>query len=195
VFAGDAFACSCAVFDPRDELERSDGAFVGTLVERVVDGEEAIHTFTVDQAIKGKLGTTVVVRTHRDGATCGLEIEVGQEVGLFLTRDGVTWRSILCQQISAAELLEAARPLPAPSGSGPIAQRSLQLPRQQRLPAVEGRARRSPGGKEPGALGASRPRERLREDAVAQPRARCLRPDGRRRRPDPGRLRRHAAGG
>ena len=102
-------------------LERSAGAFTGTLVERVVEGEEALHTFSVDHAVKGSLGTTVQVRSHRDGATCGLEIAVGQRVGLFLDREGDAWTSILCQQIDPDELLAAAAPLPAPTGSGPVA--------------------------------------------------------------------------
>ena len=121
VFAGEALACSCLVGDPRDMLERSAGAFTGTLVERVVEGEEALHTFSVDHAVKGSLGTTVQVRSHRDGATCGLEIALGQRVGLFLDREGETWTSTLCQQIDPDELLAAAAPLPAPTGSGPVA--------------------------------------------------------------------------
>ena len=121
VLAGEALACSCLVGDPRDMLERSAGAFSGTLVERVVEGEEALHTFSVDHAVKGSLGSTVQVKSHRDGATCGLEIALGQRVGLFLDREGETWTSTLCQQIDPDELLAAAAPLPAPTGSGPVA--------------------------------------------------------------------------
>jgi hypothetical protein len=121
VLAGEALACSCAPFDPRDALEGSDGAFVGTLLERVVEGEEALHTFRVEEAVKGDLGDTVVVRSHRDGATCGLEVPVGERVGLFLQRAGAGWESNLCQQIHPDELLAAAQPLPAPTGSGPVA--------------------------------------------------------------------------
>jgi hypothetical protein len=102
-------------------LERADGAFTGTLLERVVEGDQAIHTFRVDHAVKGSIGETVRVRSHRDGATCGLEIGVGQRVGLFLDREGNEWLSSLCQEIDPDELLAAAAPLPAPTGSGPIA--------------------------------------------------------------------------
>jgi hypothetical protein len=119
-FAGQALACSCAVGDPRDMLERSAGAFTGTLLERVVEGDQAIHTFRVEDAVKGQIGETVQVRSHRDGATCGLEIGIGQRVGLFLDREGGEWISNLCQQIAPDELLAAAAPLPAPTGSGPI---------------------------------------------------------------------------
>ena len=102
-------------------LQRSDGAFVGTLIERVVEGEEAIHTFRVEQAVKGAIGETVVVRSHRDGATCGLEVPLGARVGLFLEREGPNWRSNLCQQVDPDDLLAAAEPLPEPDGSGPVA--------------------------------------------------------------------------
>jgi hypothetical protein len=121
VLAGQALACSCAPGDPRDMLELSDGAFTGTLLERVVEGDQAIHTFRVDHAVKGEIGETVQVRSHRDGATCGLEIGIGQRVGLFLDREGAEWLSTLCQQIDPDELLAAAQPLPEPDGSGPIA--------------------------------------------------------------------------
>ncbi len=121
VLAGAALACSCAPVDARDALERSDGAIVGTLTERVVDGEEAVHTFQVETAVKGAIGATVNVRSHRDGATCGLEIPVGGRVGLFLTRDGAEWRASLCDQVDPDELLAAAQPLPAPTSAGPVA--------------------------------------------------------------------------
>jgi hypothetical protein len=119
-FAGQALACSCIAGDPRDTLERSAGAFTGTLLERVVEGDQAIHTFSVDHAVKGALGASVQVRSHRDGATCGLEIPVGQRVGLFLDREGDSWTSSLCQQMDPEELLAAAAPLPEPTGSGPV---------------------------------------------------------------------------
>lgn len=121
VLVGQALACSCAPVDVRDALARSDGAFVGVLTERVVDGEEAIHTFEVETAVKGALGETVVVRSHRDGATCGLEIPVGGRVGLLLTADGAEWRSNLCSQVDPDELVAAAQPLPAPTSEGPAA--------------------------------------------------------------------------
>ena len=78
VLSGNALACSCAIGDPRDRLADVDAAFVGVLLDRVVDGDQAIHTFRVEDAVKGELGETVQVRSHRDGATCGLEVPVGE---------------------------------------------------------------------------------------------------------------------
>ena len=48
VAAPAALACSCAIGDPRDMLERSDGAFVGTLVAREeVGDDQGLDTFQV----------------------------------------------------------------------------------------------------------------------------------------------------
>ncbi|MBD0330779.1 MAG: hypothetical protein ICV64_11840 [Thermoleophilia bacterium] len=128
-FAGDASACSCAVGDPRRMLAESDGAFVGTLVERrsppprpiMSTGDPVTLVFEVEQAVKGTLPSRVEVVTATSSASCGLEVPLGQRVGLFLTRDRDRWTSGLCQQIDPERLLAAARPLPAPEGEGPLA--------------------------------------------------------------------------
>ena len=62
--------------------------------------------FRVEQVYKGDIENRVAVVTARDGASCGLEVGVGQRVGLLLDRDGGTWRSGLCSQVDPAEFLE-----------------------------------------------------------------------------------------
>jgi len=117
-----AHACSCLIGDPRDALHRSDGAFVGTLVERSeVDEQTSIFTFEVEIAVKGAIGTTIDVRSNSKGASCGLEVEIGQRIGLLLgiDEDGA-WISNLCSQIDPEVLLNAAEPLPDPDGVGPV---------------------------------------------------------------------------
>jgi hypothetical protein len=117
-----AHACSCLFGDPRDALHRSDGAFVGTLVERTeVDQQTSIFTFEVETALKGSLGAEVDVRSASNGASCGLEVEFGRRIGLFLdVADDGAWVSGLCSQIDPDVLLQAAQPLPAPDGVGPV---------------------------------------------------------------------------
>jgi hypothetical protein len=117
-----ARACSCAPGDPRDALHRSDGAFVGALVERTeVDDQTSIFTFEVETAVKGTLGAEVDVRSASNGASCGLEVGFGQRIGLFLdTADDGAWTSGLCSQIDPDVLLQAAQPLPPPDGVGPV---------------------------------------------------------------------------
>ena len=43
--------------------------------------------------------------TPAGGAACGLELAVGDRVGLLLTRDGNVWRSGLCSQVDPADFL------------------------------------------------------------------------------------------
>ena len=116
-----ARACSCVPPDPWSYLEKADGAFVGRLVSRQ-EGDEgrAVLTFSVERAVKGKIGRTVEVETASSGAACGIETSVGRRIGLFLVREGDGWFGLLCWQVEPEELLAAAS-LPAPNGRGPVA--------------------------------------------------------------------------
>lgn len=120
--ASPASACSCAPGDARESLRRADAAIIGTLLSQTPYGQgSAIYKFTVDEAVKGEFGQTADVESADNGAACGLEVPIGGQTGLFL--DGshaVGWHSSLCQQISPRELREAAEPMPAPDGDGPI---------------------------------------------------------------------------
>jgi hypothetical protein len=125
-----AQACSCVRPNVPGLLAQSDAAFVGTFVSRrpatprgpgpISTADPDIFTFRVDETIKGELGREVEVWSAMSGASCGLEVRVGEAIGLFLRRDGDRWRSGLCWQVSPAALREALRPLPAPDGRGPV---------------------------------------------------------------------------
>jgi hypothetical protein len=117
-----AQACSCAIGDPRDALHRSDGAFVGVYVGRTeVDEQTAIYSFEVETAVKGTIGTEIDVRSASNGASCGLEIGIGQRIGLLMdVADDGAWTSALCSQMDPKVLLKAAEPLPEPDGVGPV---------------------------------------------------------------------------
>lgn len=116
-----ARACSCVPPDPWMFLKQADGAFVGRLVSRrEADQGRVVLTFSVERAVKGKIGATVEVRTANNTAACGIETAVGRRVGLFLVRDGDGWVGHLCWQVEPADLL-AATVLPAPYGKGPVA--------------------------------------------------------------------------
>lgn len=117
-----ASACSCASGDARDALARADAAIIGTVLSRTPSGEQgASFTFRIDEEVKGDFGETVNVSSANNGAACGLEVGIGQQTGLFLSgSDSEGWSSSLCQQISPEDLREAAQPMPAPDGEGPI---------------------------------------------------------------------------
>jgi hypothetical protein len=122
----DASACSCALGDPRKMLADSDAAFVGRLVAQPSgpvssSAQQVPYVFEVDREVKGRLPERIEVYAAASGASCGIETPVGEPVGLFLRREGGRWVSGLCLQVAPAELLAAARPLPAPNGQGPLA--------------------------------------------------------------------------
>lgn len=114
-----AQACSCARGDPRSQLARADGAFVGTFLDsRALSAGESIYRFRVQDAVKGRFGEIVEIQSSSSGASCGIEARPGQVLGLFVYRRGQGWTSGLCFQIAPSALREAARPLPRPDGSG-----------------------------------------------------------------------------
>ena len=106
--AQDAVACSCIQLgDPRVELRRADGAFVGVYLRRrplkppgsvVSSLDTYVYVFRVTRRVKGRIGRTIQVRSPRDGASCGLEVVRGQRVALLLRREQGAWHSDLCSQ-------------------------------------------------------------------------------------------------
>jgi hypothetical protein len=123
-----ALACSCAGGDPRDQLAEADAAFVGQLIATegatssggiTSSGALITWTFQVDVSVKGELPDQVDVESASSGDSCGFEIPLGRQVGVLLSAEGGTWHGGLCTQMDPDVLLEAAGPLPAPTGIGP----------------------------------------------------------------------------
>jgi hypothetical protein len=118
-----AHACSCVQLDPRTALRSADAAFVGTLVSRktgLLGLGSTTFTFRVEQVVKGELADRVDVESSSSGASCGLEVALGQRIGSLLYREANGWTSSLCSQVDPDALLRAAGPLPGPNGSGPL---------------------------------------------------------------------------
>ena len=105
VVAAEAYACSCRPVDLQRDLPTADAAMIGTVLERSVSGQTATYRFRVEQVYKGGVENRAEVVTPASGAACGLELAVGDRVGLLLTRDGNVWRSGLCSQVDPAEFL------------------------------------------------------------------------------------------
>jgi hypothetical protein len=112
-----AWACSCAGESPAALLARADGAFVGTFLDSRPLGprgplrssaDPAVYRFRVARALKGTLPPVIEVVSAESGASCGLEVVEGREIGLTVNRDGGTWRSSLCQQAEPAALAAVA---------------------------------------------------------------------------------------
>lgn len=110
-----ALACSCrADVAVKDALLESDGAFVGRFIGRddlFPQGEMAgsprpvLNHFQVERSVKGDIGARVRVEAAASGASCGLELEVGERTGLLLRQGPNGWRSSLCSQIDPLALL------------------------------------------------------------------------------------------
>ena len=133
-----AMACSCAPLNAREQLEESDGAFVGRLVAvRVVDppdrgeptssGEPTDFIYRVGRVYNPgprlRRGRRVRVRSVRSEVTCGLQHQKGQLYGLFVMRRNHRWHGNLCLTTTprrmrrAAEGASAGR-APSPGGAG-----------------------------------------------------------------------------
>jgi hypothetical protein len=106
VAVAEAYACTCRPVDLERDLPTADGAIIGAVLERRVAGASVTYIFRVEQVYKGdEIDNRVEVVTAANGAACGLELAVGQRVGLLLKRDGDVWRSGLCSQVDPADFL------------------------------------------------------------------------------------------
>jgi hypothetical protein len=103
--AAEAYACTCAPVDLERDLPRADGAIVGTVLERRTSEAAVLLLFRVEQVYKGDIDNQIEVETARDGASCGIELGVGERTGLLLERDGELWRAGLCSEVDPAEFL------------------------------------------------------------------------------------------
>ncbi len=77
------------------------------MLEIRAGGEATTYLLRVEQAYKGDISSRVEVVTPTGGAACGLDAEVGDRLGLLLTREDGVWRSGLCSQVDPAAFLEA----------------------------------------------------------------------------------------
>ena len=115
---GGAGACSCRAIDPRERLEQVDAAVIGTVISD--DGQRG--RIRVEHEFKVDLAEEIEVPTTGEGADCGLSLEPGSRVGLFLTRaDDGGWTSSSCDTVDPDDLPGAAERLPPPLGKGTAA--------------------------------------------------------------------------
>ena len=128
VEAGPALACSCRAGVPvEDSLSESDAAFVGVFTGRddplaqadlISSGRAVVNHFQVERSVKGDIGERVDVKAAASGASCGLELDVGERTGLLLRRDAGGWTSGLCSQVEPQVLLAFAPATAASAGAG-----------------------------------------------------------------------------
>ena len=103
---------SCeAPFDLQTAIDKSEAAFVGTLVDkRASDVEwESIYVFEVEHWVKGDAGRVIEIRSAPDGGGCGFEFPADQRIGAFIRMEGGELHGGLCSQVVADALIAAPR--------------------------------------------------------------------------------------
>lgn len=100
-----AFACSCAQISVADSVEHADLVVSGSIEDRdegpfkVIrsSGDPVTYTVAVDEVLKGESGPVTKVESAAEGASCGLEVEVGRSYVIFAGAgdDGV-YQANLC---------------------------------------------------------------------------------------------------
>ncbi len=134
-----ASACSCGPVTDDEAFDHADAVFIATLQEvRLPDdivtfssADPARFVFVVSTVFKGEVFEQQSVVTARDGASCGLEIGVGQTVLVFARADidpGVDGGAELAAGELSSNLCSGTRTLagaPVPDsfgeGTGPVA--------------------------------------------------------------------------
>lgn len=107
-----AFACSCAQDSVAGHVERADLVVAGVVEDRdegpfkaiQSSGDPVTYTVAVDEVLKGETGPVTKVVSAADGASCGLEIEVGRSYVIFAEAGGKdgAYQANLCGGTSAA---------------------------------------------------------------------------------------------
>jgi hypothetical protein len=120
VLIAPAYACSCAVPEPRDALAGADAAFVGVVTDGGGSFGGGTYTFDVEHDLKGNLADQIDVDGGSSSDSCGLGLGPGDRVGLLLSGETGHWTAGLCSTIDPAVLIAAGEPYPAPDGEGPI---------------------------------------------------------------------------
>jgi hypothetical protein len=113
--------------DPTTALGEYPAAFVGTLID--VDGQlgavfssdaDTIYRFEVETWVKGDLGPVIDVHSAADGASCGIEVGVGNRAGIMVRVEDGKYHSSLCETIDADVLLASLEPLETGAPGPPL---------------------------------------------------------------------------
>ena len=109
--AAEARACSCV--GAAGGFPRAEGAFVGTIEARYVDGGRVSYVFAVEKVYRGSYPRQVSLPSMLSEASCGMDEEPGFRTGIVIF--GAESHVGICNLLSEEELDELATPSP-PSG-------------------------------------------------------------------------------
>jgi len=121
-----ARACSCIAIAPETRFEQSHGAVIARLDAVVPRGPSlANFRYEVREVFKARRrlhrGQTLVIRSVRGSASCGLPEDEGRRYGLFLRRSDRGWQAGLCDVTSPQTMREVGAQNRRVRGAGPCA--------------------------------------------------------------------------
>lgn len=106
--AAPAGACSIAYEPPKEQVAAADRAVYGQVEwVRPGEGNRYVAKLRLTRIYKGRATRAVRIRSHTDTGLCGIELRVGQRLGLTLDRPGPPYSASSGSVISRAELDEA----------------------------------------------------------------------------------------
>ncbi len=122
-----ALACTCAALTEEEAFAAADVVVLGVVVDSddpffgpiMSSADPVRYTIAVERVFKGnEVGSQVEVSTARSGASCGLEMSIGQRWRLYAYRDGGL-QANLC---GGSELLSpgSASSNPVPAGPASV---------------------------------------------------------------------------
>jgi hypothetical protein len=105
-----AASLECPQATMRERIDGADAVFVGTLLSsRGAHAAGArIYRFSVEQPVKGPLGTQVDVRAPRLVDAAGAPVAPGTDVGVLALLDGAEFTTDSCGITNPGALLDAA---------------------------------------------------------------------------------------
>jgi hypothetical protein len=135
-FCSNSFGCECTGYSRACERFNTDAVFVGRVVETVsvkhpVDKDSYSRgysmRFTVEESLRGGLGTEAIIETGNGGGDCGTPLPVGEKFLIFAYRekDGKLWTGacsgsrFLGNDPESAQIVEELRAL-VKTGAGSI---------------------------------------------------------------------------
>jgi hypothetical protein len=120
-------ACTCAgPITSAEALEASDVAFTGVVMDTydpaggspyVSTGAPILYAFAVEEHLKGDSEEVIVVRSARDGSSCGFGFAIGERWTVYAHHwENEIWTG-LC---SSNEMIESGAAPPAGAGGSPL---------------------------------------------------------------------------
>lgn len=106
--SGPACACSCMPVSPDEAVTRADAVVEGRAITSTEEGTSRLYLFEVDAVYKAPVERRIVIRTPAQSAACGIDLTIGEQRTVLLSRadlgddDGEpqAWQASLCSNLN-----------------------------------------------------------------------------------------------